>query len=150
MTFQTSSSIDACVSALILACSQHREITRLNGIYKRMLAGAGVTSYEGEGKVVDPHKVQVTDPAGETKYYTAKHILIATGARAVTLNIPGRVSCCNFFPRYRMICGLIGHLLSYMQGLTAPNQLYQEYGITSDEALSLEEFPKRIVIIGGG
>lgn len=52
-----------------------------------------MTTYEGEGKLVGPHKVQVTDPAGETKYYTAKHILIATGARAVTLNIPGRVSC---------------------------------------------------------
>lgn len=98
-----------------LVTNKHREITRLNGIYKKMLAGAGVTTYEGEGKLVGPHKVQVTDPAGETKYYTAKHILIATGARAVTLNIPGR-----------------------------------EYGITSDEALSLDEFPKRIVVIGGG
>lgn len=26
----------------------------------------------------------------------------------------------------------------------------QELGITSDEALSLEEFPKRAVILGGG
>ena len=30
------------------------------------------------------------------------------------------------------------------------NCLLQELAITSDEALSLEEFPKRAVVLGGG
>ncbi|GBG76061.1 hypothetical protein CBR_g21301 [Chara braunii] len=98
-----------------LIVGKTKEIERLNGIYKRILANAGVTLIEGEGKLLDAHTVQVTPPAGEVKYITAKHILIATGSRAAVLNIPGK-----------------------------------EYGITSDEALSLEQFPKRVVVVGGG
>ncbi|OIW21762.1 hypothetical protein TanjilG_09184 [Lupinus angustifolius] len=91
------------------------EINRLNGIYKRMLSNAGVKLFEGEGKIVGPNEVEVTQLDGTKLSYSAKHILIATGSRAQVPNIPG-----------------------------------QELGITSDEALSLEEFPKRAVILGGG
>ncbi|KAL5990441.1 hypothetical protein ACLOJK_011341 [Asimina triloba] len=92
-----------------------QEIVRLNGIYKRMLSNAGVTLFEGEGKVVDPHGVELTQPDGTKHRYSAKHILIATGSRAQCPQIPA-----------------------------------QELGITSDEALSLVELPKRAVIFGGG
>ncbi|KAL3726767.1 hypothetical protein ACJRO7_031635 [Eucalyptus globulus] len=91
------------------------EITRLNGIYKRLLANAGVKLFEGEGKLVGPNEVEVTQLDGTKLCYSAKHILIATGGRAQRPNIPG-----------------------------------QELGITSDEALSLEELPKRAVVLGGG
>jgi pyruvate/2-oxoglutarate dehydrogenase complex dihydrolipoamide dehydrogenase (E3) component len=47
--------------------------------------------YEGEGKVLDAHTVALTTPDGEVKHFTAKHILIATGGRAVLLDIPGKV-----------------------------------------------------------
>lgn len=92
-----------------------QEITRLNGIYKRMLNNSGVTMLEGEGKVVDAHRVEVIQTDGTTQHYSAKHILIATGSRAQRPPIIG-----------------------------------QELGITSDEALSLEELPKRAVVYGGG
>ncbi|KAH7276273.1 hypothetical protein KP509_39G000500 [Ceratopteris richardii] len=92
-----------------------KEITRLNGVYKRILSGAGVTLYEGAGKIIDPHTVEVELTTGETNRFTARHILIATGSRAAKLNIPGK-----------------------------------ELAITSDNALSLEEFPRRSVIVGGG
>nr|CAD1830899.1 unnamed protein product [Ananas comosus var. bracteatus] len=92
-----------------------QEITRLNGIYKRLLANAGVTMIEGEGKLIDAHVVEVTNPDGTKQQYSAKHILIATGSRAQLVNIPGK-----------------------------------ELAITSDEALSLDELPKRVVILGGG
>ncbi|KAJ6799262.1 glutathione reductase, cytosolic-like [Iris pallida] len=92
-----------------------QEITRLNGIYKRLLSNSGVTMIEGEGKLVDAHRVEVTQPDGSKKQYSAKHILIATGSRAQRVSIPG-----------------------------------QELAITSDEALSLDELPKRVVILGGG
>ncbi|KAL8162879.1 hypothetical protein V2J09_014368 [Rumex salicifolius] len=91
------------------------EIVRLNGIYKRLLSGAGVKFFEGEGKVVGPNEVQVTQTDGTKLSYSAKHILVATGSRAQRPNIPGK-----------------------------------ELAITSDEALSLEELPKRAVILGGG
>nr|AHG97672.1 glutathione reductase [Boehmeria nivea] len=91
------------------------EILRLNGIYKRLLSNAGVKLFEGEGKLVGPNEVEVTQLDGTKLSYSAKHILIATGSRAHRPAIPG-----------------------------------QEFGITSDEALSLEELPKRAVVLGGG
>lgn len=91
------------------------EIIRLNGIYKRLLSNAGVKLYEGEGKVVGPNEVEVTQLDGTKICYSAKHILIATGGRAQRPAIPG-----------------------------------QELAITSDEALSLDELPKRAVVLGGG
>ncbi|CAI9117786.1 OLC1v1019272C4 [Oldenlandia corymbosa var. corymbosa] len=91
------------------------EIVRLNGIYKRLLSNAGVKLFEGEGRVVSPHEVEVIQLDGTKICYSAKHILIATGGRAQRPAIPG-----------------------------------QELAITSDEALSLEELPKRAVVLGGG
>lgn len=98
-----------------LIANKTKEIIRLNGVYKRLLAGSKVDMYEGGGKIVDPHTVDVEQTGGEVKRFTAKKILVATGGRAVPLNIPGK-----------------------------------ELAITSDEGLSLEEFPKRVVIAGGG
>ncbi|KAF2314125.1 hypothetical protein GH714_022445 [Hevea brasiliensis] len=91
------------------------EITRLNGIYKRLLSNAGVKLFEGEGKVVGPNEVEVTQLDGTKLSYSAKNILIATGSRAQRPGISG-----------------------------------QELAITSDEALSLEDVPKRAVVLGGG
>ncbi|KAI4303927.1 hypothetical protein MLD38_039505 [Melastoma candidum] len=91
------------------------EIIRLNGVYKRLLSNAGVKLFEGEGKLVGPNEVELTQLDGTKLSYTAKHILIATGSRAQRPPISG-----------------------------------QELGITSDEALSLEDLPKRAVILGGG
>ncbi|KAG6498417.1 hypothetical protein ZIOFF_046330 [Zingiber officinale] len=92
-----------------------QEVIRLSEKYKQLLPNAGVTMIEGEGKLTDAHSVEVTEPDGTTKKYSAKHILIATGSRAQLVDIPGK-----------------------------------ELAITSDEALSLEELPKRVVILGGG
>lgn len=56
--------------------------------------------YEGEGKIVGPHEVEVTQLDGTKLCYSAKHILIATGSRAVVPDIPGKVllfSILSFF-----------------------------------------------------
>lgn len=87
---------------------QTDEIIRLNNIYKRLLSNAGVKLYEGEGTVVGPNEVQVTQIDGTKLSYSARHILIATGSRAQRPNIPGQVvsfsfvvlSCCMFSRRY--------------------------------------------------
>ena len=93
-----------------LVAAKDREIGRLNGIYKQILAKAGVELIESRATVVDPHTVSV---GGRT--LTARYILVATGAHPYCPPIPG-----------------------------------VSLGITSDEAFHLTEFPRRIVIEGGG
>ncbi|PWC37426.1 glutathione-disulfide reductase [Azospirillum sp. TSO35-2] len=57
-----------------LIARKDREIDRLNGLYITMLKNSGVALVEGNGRIVDPHTVEV---AG--KRYTARNILVATG-----------------------------------------------------------------------
>lgn len=67
-----------------LVANKDREIARLNGVYERLLVNAGVTIVRGRAKLVDAHTVEA---AG--KRYSARHVLIATGARATVPNIAG-------------------------------------------------------------
>lgn len=64
-------------SALIAA--KDREISRLNGIYRRMLEGAGVTLFDARATFLDAHTLQVG-----ARRITAERILIATGGRPAT------------------------------------------------------------------
>ncbi len=86
------------------------EITRLNGVYGRLLEQAGVTRIDGRATIVDAHTVEV----GGARY-TAEHILVATGS----------------WPHLPEIAGI-------------------EHAISSNEAFSLEELPRRAAIVGGG
>jgi len=61
-----------------------REIERLNGIYKGLLDGAGVTTLEGTAVITGPNEVAV---AGKT--YTAESILVATGSEPFVPEFPG-------------------------------------------------------------
>ncbi|MFV3128748.1 glutathione-disulfide reductase [Niveispirillum sp. KHB5.9] len=96
-------------NALIEA--KDKEIARLNGIYQRLLEGAGVTVFEGRATIVDAHTVEVNG-----KRVTAERILVATGGWPELPKEPGA----------------------------------REYGITSNEIFYLKEFPKRVVVAGGG
>ncbi|SDK99700.1 glutathione reductase (NADPH) [Modicisalibacter muralis] len=60
------------------------EIKRLNGIYGRLLDGAGVRLINGRAKVVDEHRVEV---AGET--FSAEKILVAVGGWPWVPDFPG-------------------------------------------------------------
>ncbi|MGB1142111.1 MAG: FAD-dependent oxidoreductase, partial [Halioglobus sp.] len=60
------------------------EISRLNGIYDRLLDGAGAQVIEGRAAIVDAHTVAV----GDTRY-TAARILIATGGWPHVPDFPG-------------------------------------------------------------
>lgn len=64
------------------------ETTRLEGIYRQMLAGAGVTLLQGHATLADAHTVVV----GEERL-TARHVIIATGASPVRDSIPGIEHC---------------------------------------------------------
>ncbi|HSN40500.1 MAG TPA: glutathione-disulfide reductase [Burkholderiales bacterium] len=67
-----------------LIANKDREITRLNGVYARLLNDAGVRVIEARGELVDAHAVK----AGES-VLTAQHILIATGGWPTVPQIPG-------------------------------------------------------------
>lgn len=72
-----------------LVANKNTEIERLNGIYERLLEGAGdgVTIIEGTASLKDANTVEV---AG--KQYSAKHITVATGSWPVIPEIPGSES----------------------------------------------------------
>lgn len=75
---------DAKFEWATLIANKDREINRLNGIYRDLLANSGVTLHEGHAKIVDPHTVEIN---GER--HTARNILITTGGWPQTPEIPG-------------------------------------------------------------
>lgn len=73
------------------------EISRLNGVYRRIMESAGVQILHGHAELLDPHTVQV-----EGQTYTAKHILIATGGRPRVPAIPGGQLGCTSDAMFHM------------------------------------------------
>lgn len=67
-----------------LIANKDEEIRRLNGIYRRLLDGAGVTLVEGRATLEGPHEVRVGD-----RVYRAERILVATGGWPQLPPIPG-------------------------------------------------------------
>jgi glutathione reductase (NADPH) len=61
------------------------ELDRLEGIYRKLLAGSGVDTFDARAKVVDAHTVELS--TGERK--SAKHILLAMGGRVSVPDVPG-------------------------------------------------------------
>lgn len=67
-----------------LRANKDTEIQRLNGIYGRLLEGAGVVLHEGRACLLDRHTIAI----GATRV-TARHVLIATGSWPFVPDIPG-------------------------------------------------------------
>ena len=65
------------------------EITRLNGIYDGIVAGAGAERLQGHASLVDAHTVRVKGEAGPERTVRARHILIATGGQPFVPAFPG-------------------------------------------------------------
>ncbi|MCR9146109.1 MAG: FAD-dependent oxidoreductase [Rhodobacteraceae bacterium] len=57
----------------------HKELDRLEDVYRKLLDGSGVTRFDARATLADAHTVRLS--TGET--HSAKHILIATGGRPV-------------------------------------------------------------------
>ena len=72
-----------------LLAKKAAEVERLNSVYNRLLKGAGVNFIEGRGRLAGPHKVAVALAGGGERVLTARHVLLATGGRAVKAPIPG-------------------------------------------------------------
>jgi len=58
-----------------LVANKDREIERLNGVYERLLTGAGAQIMRHRAQLIDPHTVVV-----DGKRLTARYILVATGS----------------------------------------------------------------------
>ncbi len=59
-------------------------VARLNDIYARMLADAGVDLVRGFARFRDPHSIEV-----DGQHYSADHIVIATGGYPLVPELPG-------------------------------------------------------------
>jgi glutathione reductase (NADPH) len=68
-----------------LIAAKDREIGRLEGVYRKLLEGSGVTIFAGRARLADPHTIEI---AG--RRVTAKNILVATGGHPFVPEIPGR------------------------------------------------------------
>lgn len=67
-----------------LKANRAREIARLNGIYERLLADAGVTLLRGRARLSAPGEVEL-----DGVRHAARHVLVATGSHPVTPDLPG-------------------------------------------------------------
>jgi glutathione reductase (NADPH) len=67
-----------------LIAAKDREIDRLEGIYRKLLNGAGAKVFDGRATFVDAHTIEIN---GER--VTAERIVIATGGHPERPNIPG-------------------------------------------------------------
>ncbi len=67
-----------------LIAAKDKEISRLEGIYHKLLKDSGCTLFEARGTLIDDHTIQVG-----SKRVTAANILIATGSYPVRPDIPG-------------------------------------------------------------
>lgn len=88
--FQQSSSFgwrveEASFDWSTLIANKDREIQRLNGIYRNLLTGSGVTVIDGHARIESPTSVRVGDTV-----YSAANILIATGGWPEVPDIPGK------------------------------------------------------------
>jgi glutathione reductase (NADPH) len=70
------------------AAAKAAETTRLEGIYRTMLAGSGVEIVDGWARLDGTNAVQVGD-----RRLTARHVIVATGSSPVTDSIPGIEAC---------------------------------------------------------
>jgi glutathione reductase (NADPH) len=91
-----------------LIAAKDKEITRLEGIYRKLLANAGATIFDARATFIDPHNLDV---GGQR--VTAKTIVIATGGQPERPPIPGAelgiVSDDAFYlkemPKRVIVCG---------------------------------------------
>jgi len=62
---------------------------RLSSGVEQLMKANQVRVVLGEGQVVEPGKVEITDTAGEKEVIKTKNIVIATGSKVIKLPIPG-------------------------------------------------------------
>jgi len=120
----------------VLKANRATEISRLNGIYERLLRDNGVAIMRGRARVVGPNEVELGGAV-----HRARHILVATGGHAFWPVFPGAelavVSDSMFdlpaFPKRLVVVGggyIACEMASIFQGLGAQvTQLVRGRGV---------------------
>ncbi|HEY7607751.1 MAG TPA: glutathione-disulfide reductase [Alphaproteobacteria bacterium] len=75
-----------------LVANKNAEIARLNGIYRRLIEGAGAKIFDRRARLIDTHTIELKDPKhpnAPAETVAADKILIATGGWPVKPEIPG-------------------------------------------------------------
>ncbi len=75
-----------------LIANKNTEIARLNGIYRRLIEGAGARIFDKRAKLRDAHTLELSDPKhphAPAEIVTADKILVATGGWPTKPDIPG-------------------------------------------------------------
>jgi glutathione reductase (NADPH) len=67
-----------------LIANKDKEISRLNGVYRKVLEDSGVQILEGHAEIVDPHTVTI-----DGRRLTARYVLLAVGSWPVVPKFPG-------------------------------------------------------------
>ncbi len=67
-----------------LIANKNKEISRLNGVYRKFLGESGVEILEARAEILDPHTVAV-----DGKKITARYLLVAVGSWPALPKIPG-------------------------------------------------------------
>lgn len=109
--------------------AKQAEIARLNGIYEKLLTGAGVELIRGHAEILDAHTVTVND-----RRISAEKILIATGGKPWLPEFPGcehlvssdRIFDLERFPKRFLIMGggyIAVEFASIFNGLGAETHL---------------------------
>lgn len=62
---------------------------RLSSGVEQLMKANQVRVIRGEGQIIEPGKVEVTDTAGEKELIETKNIIIATGSSVMKLSLPG-------------------------------------------------------------
>ena len=73
--------------------NKNAEIERLNGIYERLIKGAGATLYDKRATLRDAHTIELREPGqpdGPAEVVTADKILVAVGGWPVVPDFMGR------------------------------------------------------------
>lgn len=73
----------------VLMANKDAEIDRLNGIYERIVGGAGAELVRGHGTMTGPKAVAVAAADGSTRSLTADTVLVAVGGTPFRPPIPG-------------------------------------------------------------
>lgn len=68
-----------------MIAAKDKELSRLEGVYRRILRDSGVTAVDGRGVLADPHTVEVNG-----KRLTAEKILVAVGGWPSIPDFPGK------------------------------------------------------------
>ena len=67
-----------------LIANKDREISRLNGVYERLLQSSGVELLQGRARLTGPHEVEVGG-----RRFRARQVLVATGSTPLRPSMPG-------------------------------------------------------------